>query len=87
MRPGSPFFPDLTPWILSSVGEALRRIATNTVEKRLLNDRGEPNFDIQFYVVDASGTHAGVSMRPRARYAVCTENGAALTPCDALLSS
>jgi Asparaginase len=66
--------------------EALRRIRSNTVEMRLLNDRGEPNFDIQFYVVDASGRHAGVSMKPRARYAVCTENGAVLTPFDGLLS-
>src|SRR6266568_5754100 len=58
--------------------EALRRIKANTVEKRLLNASGEPNFDIQFYVVNAVGEHAGVSMRPRARYAVCTENGAEL---------
>jgi N4-(beta-N-acetylglucosaminyl)-L-asparaginase len=65
--------------------EALRRIKANTVEKRLLNARGEPNFDIQFYVVNAAGEHAGVSLRPRARYALCTENGAETRACEPLL--
>jgi N4-(beta-N-acetylglucosaminyl)-L-asparaginase len=54
--------------------EACRRIAANTIEKRLLNARGLPNFGINFYIVNAKGEHAGVSMYP-ASYAVCTENG------------
>ena len=54
--------------------EALRRIKANTVEKRLLNKRGLPNFYVRFYIVNAKGEHAGVAMYP-ARYAVCTENG------------
>src|SRR5207342_198138 len=29
--------------------EALRRVRSNTVEKRLLNSRGMPNFDLTFY--------------------------------------
>jgi N4-(beta-N-acetylglucosaminyl)-L-asparaginase len=65
--------------------EALRRIRANTVEPRLLAEPGRPNFDIQFYVADARGRHAGVSMFPGARYAVCTANGPALVPCEALL--
>ena len=42
--------------------EALRRIQKNTVEKRLLNARGLPNFGINFYVVNKKGEYAGVSM-------------------------
>lgn len=53
---------------------ALKRIAANTIEKRLLNDKGRPNFGINFYVLNAKGEHAGVSMYD-ATYAVCTENG------------
>ncbi len=54
--------------------EACRRIQQNTVEKRLLNPRGLPNFNVNFYVVNKAGEHAGVSLYP-SRYAVCTENG------------
>src|SRR5687767_9959153 len=35
--------------------EALRRIQKNTVEKRLLNPRGLPNFGINFYIVNKKG--------------------------------
>jgi N4-(beta-N-acetylglucosaminyl)-L-asparaginase len=54
--------------------EALKRIQANTVEKRLLNRRGLPNFNVNFYIVNARGEHAGVSLYP-SRYAVCTESG------------
>jgi N4-(beta-N-acetylglucosaminyl)-L-asparaginase len=54
--------------------EALRRIQRCTVEKRLLNARGLPAFDLNFYVIDARGRYAGVSMYG-SRFAVCTENG------------
>ncbi len=54
--------------------EALRRIKANTVEKRLLNAAGNPAFNVHFYVLDARGGYAGVSMYP-GRYAVCTEQG------------
>jgi N4-(beta-N-acetylglucosaminyl)-L-asparaginase len=68
--------------------DALRRIKTNTVEKRLLNSRGEPNFNVNFYVLSASGEHAGVALYggPTAMYAVCTENGAENRAIEALLS-
>ena len=42
--------------------EALKRIRANTVEARLLNARGLPNFNIRFFVLDKKGQHAGVSM-------------------------
>ena len=59
--------------------EALRRIKANTIEPRLLNERGEPNFNVNFYVLDKMGRYAGVAIYARrddSRYAVCTENGA-----------
>jgi N4-(beta-N-acetylglucosaminyl)-L-asparaginase len=67
--------------------EALRRIKANTVEKRLLNARGEPKFGISFYIVNARGDHAGVSMYAgeRSKYAVCTENGPESLPLEPLL--
>jgi N4-(beta-N-acetylglucosaminyl)-L-asparaginase len=67
--------------------EALRRIQSNTVEKRLLNDRGLPNFGIRFFVLNKKGEHAGVSMYASGEttYGVCTENGAQEMPLEALL--
>ena len=53
---------------------ALRRVAANTKEKRLLNSRGFPNFGLNFYVLNAKGEYAGVSMYP-STLAVCTDNG------------
>jgi N4-(beta-N-acetylglucosaminyl)-L-asparaginase len=64
--------------------EALKRIKANTIEKRLLNSRGLPNFGIDFYVMNARGEYAGVGMYP-SRFAICTENGAETRPVDALL--
>jgi len=54
--------------------EVCRRIQRNTVEKRLLNRRGLPSFNVSFYIVNAAGEHAGVSLYQN-KYAVCTENG------------
>ncbi len=65
--------------------EACRRIKANTVEKRLLNSRGEPNFGVNFYMLNAKGEYAGVSMYPGASFAVCTESGPQTVPCEPLL--
>ena len=54
---------------------ALRRVAKSTVEKRLLNSRNQPNFGLNFYILNVRGEYAGVSMYP-AKFAVCTEQGA-----------
>ena len=62
---------------------ALERVAANTVEKRLLNSRGLPAFGLNFYVLNARGEHAGVSMYASS-YAVCTENGPETLPTTAL---
>jgi N4-(beta-N-acetylglucosaminyl)-L-asparaginase len=63
--------------------EALKRIRANTVEKRLLDSAGRPRFGINFYVVNAKGEHAGVSMY-EAKYAVCTEQGPQSLDCECL---
>jgi N4-(beta-N-acetylglucosaminyl)-L-asparaginase len=65
--------------------DACRRIKGNTIEKRLLNSKGNPNFNINFYALNAKGEYAGVSMYPGSNYAVCTENGPETLPCEALL--
>jgi N4-(beta-N-acetylglucosaminyl)-L-asparaginase len=67
--------------------EALRRIVDNTIEKRLLNSAGKPNFNVNFYVVNAAGETAGVTLYggKGVDYAVCTEHGGEILPLDALL--
>ena len=66
---------------------ALSRVKDNTVEKRLLNSRGLPNFGLSFYVMNKAGEYAGVSMYSSARstYAVCTENGPESLPMEPFL--
>jgi N4-(beta-N-acetylglucosaminyl)-L-asparaginase len=54
--------------------DALKRVAANTVEKRLLNPKGNPNFQLDFYAVNAKGEYAGVAMY-QSSFAVCTESG------------
>ncbi|WP_420439748.1 N(4)-(beta-N-acetylglucosaminyl)-L-asparaginase [Candidatus Palauibacter sp.] len=65
----------------------LQRIQSNTVESRLLNARGLPNFDVRFFLLDKQGETAGVAMYGSAEthYAVCTENGAEERPLEGLL--
>jgi N4-(beta-N-acetylglucosaminyl)-L-asparaginase len=67
--------------------EALKRIKANTVDKRLLNARGEPNFNIAFYVINVKGEYAGLSMYggENIEYAVCTEKGPQTLPREPLL--
>lgn len=68
--------------------EALQRIRSNTVETRLLNSRGLPNFNVRFFVLNAVGEFAGVSLYAAGEttYAACTENGAAEVALEPLLS-
>jgi N4-(beta-N-acetylglucosaminyl)-L-asparaginase len=70
--------------------EALRRVKAATVEERLLAPGGLPTFQLAFYVVGKKGEYAGVSMYSKVgdrekRFAVCTENGPEVLPCDSLL--
>jgi len=67
--------------------EGLRRIQANTVESRLLNDRGLPSFNIRFFALNKAGEVAGCCMYAagEAQFAVCTENGSELRPLEPLL--
>ena len=68
--------------------EALKRIKASTIEKRLLNSKGDPNFNIRFFVLNKRGEYAGVAMyhAGETKYAVCTENGAQTPDLEPLLS-
>jgi N4-(beta-N-acetylglucosaminyl)-L-asparaginase len=65
--------------------DGVKRIVDNTIEPRLLNDRGEPAFGIRFYVLNKEGEHAGVQLRGGGDYAVCTENGPEMVPFESFL--
>lgn len=65
--------------------EVLTRIKNNTIEKRLLNSRGLPNFGINFYILNAKGEFAGVTMYEGASFAMCNENGPQTLKSEALL--
>lgn len=66
---------------------ALRRIVDNTVEPRLLNERGLPAFDVRFFIVNKAGDYAGVALYGTAEkhFAVADENGAREEPLEGLL--
>lgn len=66
---------------------ALRRIQANTIEPRLRNGRGLPNFDIRFFILNKAGDYAGVAMygSGESTFAVCDENGAREEPLEGLL--
>ena len=65
--------------------EVVNRIKNYTVEKRLLNSRGLPNFGINFYILNAKGEYAGVTMYEGSSFALCTENGPQTLKAEALL--
>lgn len=70
---------------------ALKRVVANTVEKRLLNNRGQPNFNVIYYIVNAKSEHAGVSLYASSdtgpvQFAFCSEDGPRTLPCEALFA-
>jgi N4-(beta-N-acetylglucosaminyl)-L-asparaginase len=67
--------------------EALKRVKANTVEKRLLNSKGTPNFYVNFYILNARGEYAGVTMYEgsNAKFAICSESGPQTLSCEGLL--
>jgi hypothetical protein len=70
--------------------DALRRVKSNTVEKRLLAEGGNPAFHLVFYILNARGEHTGLSMYSSFRghafkYSVCTENDPETLPAEGLL--
>ena len=68
----------------SRVGDS----SSNTVEKRLLNGRGLPAFNLRLFVLNAKGDHAGVAMYASGEttYAVCDDRGSRSLPLEGLLS-
>jgi N4-(beta-N-acetylglucosaminyl)-L-asparaginase len=55
----------------------LQKIARNSVrQKRLTNDRGEPNFNVRFYAVSKDGRYGSASMRGNSPFAVADAAGA-----------
>lgn len=65
----------------------LRRIRDTTVEARLLNERGLPNFDVRFFILNKAGDYAGVALygTGESHFCVCDENGAREEPLEGLL--
>ena len=66
---------------------ALQRIKDNTVEGRLLNNRGLPAFNVRFFILNKKGDFAGVAMygSQESTYAVCTDNGSEEMTLEGLL--
>lgn len=56
--------------------EALRRIAHVTVEERLRDDEGRPNFNVNYYAVNKAGEYGGAAIWSGARFAVADGQGA-----------
>jgi N4-(beta-N-acetylglucosaminyl)-L-asparaginase len=69
--------------------ETLKRIKARTVEKRLLDPRGLPSFNVKFYVVSRSGDYAGLSLfgGANSQFALCTEKGPETLVCDPLIEA
>ena len=66
-----------------AVLKTLERVVAMT-ETRLLDARGRPKFDLQFYAVTKDGRYAGATLFEGADFAVCDERGARLEKCVAL---
>ena len=68
---------------------ALQRIRSHTVDARLLNEAGEPTFNVNFYVLAKDGAHAGVAFYggEGRNYAVCDRNGPRHEPIEGLLGN
>jgi N4-(beta-N-acetylglucosaminyl)-L-asparaginase len=66
---------------------ALERIRDNTVEARLLNERGLPAFDVRFFILAKDGSYAGVALygARESMFAVCDEQGPREEPLEGLL--
>jgi len=65
--------------------EACRRVKANTIDKKLLNSRGLPNFGLNFYILNKRGEYAGVALYGTAPFAVCDAKGPRLEKCEPLL--
>ncbi len=55
--------------------EALQRIVYLTVEKRLLNEAGQPDFNVNFYAVNKRGDYGAAAIWSGSRFSVCDIRG------------
>ncbi|MHC4261299.1 MAG: N(4)-(beta-N-acetylglucosaminyl)-L-asparaginase [Planctomycetota bacterium] len=55
--------------------KVLERIASRTVRPHLLNERGEPNFNVSFYALRKDGAWGAASMRPGGSFAIHDGDG------------
>jgi N4-(beta-N-acetylglucosaminyl)-L-asparaginase len=70
----------------AAILKVMERVIAMT-EKRLLDDRGRPYFDLQFYAVTKDGRFAGATAYEGGSYAVCDEKGARLETCAYLFKN
>jgi N4-(beta-N-acetylglucosaminyl)-L-asparaginase len=67
---------------------ALKRIVDRTREKRLLNERGRPNFNASVYALRKDGAYGGACIYPGGSFAVTTSDGATkVHPCAPLFDA
>ncbi len=62
--------------------EAMKRMKSKTVEKRLLGENGLPNFGMEYYALDAKGRYAGCSTNKNGSFAICDEHGPHTEPTE-----
>jgi N4-(beta-N-acetylglucosaminyl)-L-asparaginase len=70
--------------------EALMRVMRRVIEhseRRLLDDRGRPYFDLTFYALKKDGTYAGACAYEGTSFAVCDEKGPRLEKCAYLFKA
>jgi N4-(beta-N-acetylglucosaminyl)-L-asparaginase len=60
--------------------KVMERVLAMT-ERRLLDDRGRPYFDLQFYALTKDGRVAGATAFEGSKFAVCDSQGARLVDC------
>jgi len=61
-------------------------IAKKTKSPRLLNDRGEPNFNVIMYAANKEGAYGSACMREGRQFAVCDEQGPRREDCAYLFT-
>ncbi|MDO8632234.1 MAG: N(4)-(beta-N-acetylglucosaminyl)-L-asparaginase [Phycisphaerales bacterium] len=64
-----------------AVMQAVERAVKFTIEPRLLNPNGKPNFDLKFYAISKGGCFAGASIWSGAKFAVFADGRNRLEDC------
>lgn len=66
--------------------KVLRRIADRTREKRLLDAKGRPNFNVTLYAIRKDGVTGAASMHEGYEHVVFSNGGAGTRPCEFLFA-